>query len=363
MPPARLARIDVPLTAQPGDKPLACDVRGLKPELDLAFRFGAGYRLSIPLKQFDGSGRQMGILMRVTPMGGGASVYLGTRVFLRPFPKQQHTLETSGGFLVGEGKYRVDLAMYDDQDRVCRHSWNFTAALHHSQRNIKMAIPPGAVADLSGRGLPPGSNLRDDSPPFRLTVLLQAAPVSLRRATLQPRDRILLLGTLATMLNQMPLIAVRLVVFNLDQQMELYRRDDFQVASISEVNQAIGQLNLQKVDYSVVRNRSGGKDMLTDLTDREAVSPTPPDAVIFLGPYARQARGAPDMAELAGGFPYFYFQLLSPFAPTPPFPDMIAKAIARSKGKVIAVKKPADFASAMAQVERAAAARTQTIPR
>jgi len=354
MPAARIARLRPQFTRQPDETPLACEVRGFKPELDLAFRFGTGYSLSVPLKQFQGPDRQLAILMRVTSLPDGLPVYLGSRVFLPPVPKTNEVMESGGVFLVGEGKYRVDWVMYDDQDRVCRHSWTLTAALKGSQRAIKAAIPAGTVAGISGRGLPPASNMRDQGAPFRLTVMLQAAPASPRRTTLQPRDRVMLLGTLATMLNRMPVSWVRLVVFNLDQQRELYRRDDFHLSQIGEVSQSINQLNLQKVDFAVLRNRNGDKDFLTALMDGEAESADRADVVVFLGPYVREAKSAPDPNPAAASLPFFYFQLKSPFIETP-FSDLVAKAVGRAKGKVIVVKYPADFAGAMVQVERAAA--------
>lgn len=355
LPPARIARLRPQFTKQPEDKPLACGVRAFKPELDLAFRFGTGYSVSVPLKQFQGPHRQLAMLVRVTPLPDGQPVYLGSRVFLPPLPKTNEVMQSGGGFLVGEGRYRVDWMMHDDQDRVCRHSWTLNAELKGSQRAIKAAIPAGSVAEISGRGLPPASNIRDQGAPFRLTVMLQAAPVSPRRATLQPRDRVMLLGTLSTMLNRMPVSWVRLVVFNLDQQRELYRRDDFHLSQISEVSQSINQLNLQKVDFAVLRNRTGDKDFLTALMDGEAESADPSDVVVFLGPYAREAKSAPDPNPAAASLPFFYFQMRSPFIETPPFPDLVAKAVGRVKGKVIVVKYPADFAAAIAQVERAVA--------
>lgn len=348
---ARAARLNFQFTRQPGDKRLACGLRVSEPALDLSFRFGAGYSLEVPLEQFSGPNHQLVALMRITPEGG-AAVYLTSRFFLRLAPKTEATFNASAAYLVGQGKYRVEWIMYDERDRVCRRSWNIDAKLSHSERNIKPAIPPGTVAEISGRGLPAGSSVRDDGPPIRLTVLLQAAPIGVGRATLRFRDRILLLGTLSTLLNRVPVTSVRLVVFNLDQQRELYRQEDFHLDAISDVSQAMSQLNLQKVDYGVLRNRTGAKDLLTDLLQGEAESPKPSDAVVFLGPYTREATVTPDTGGLAGAAHFFYFLIRSPFAPSPIFPDLIAKAVARAKGRILPIRTPADFAAAMAQVER-----------
>ena len=150
---------------------------------------------------------------------------------------------------------------------------------------------------------------------------------------------------------------VRLVVFNLDQQRELYRRDDFHLSQISEVSQSINQLNLQKVDFAVLRNRTGDKDFLTALMDGEAESADPSDVVVFLGPYAREAKSAPDPNPAAASLPFFYFQMRFAVHRNAPAVSGLGslKAVGRVKGKVIVVKYPADFAAAIAQVDRAVA--------
>ena len=53
------------------------------------------------------------------------------------------------------------------------------------------------------------------------------------------RDRILLLGTLASLLERVPTTSVRLVVFNLDQQRELYRQDGFSTPGFNEVARSL----------------------------------------------------------------------------------------------------------------------------
>src|SRR5205814_2719 len=100
--------------------------------------------------------------------------------------------------------------LVDDQDRTCRKEWDLDVHLNRGERKVKVAIPALTVADLSGRGLRGAPPMTDDAAPFRLTILLHAAPVSPRRMRLSARDRIMLLGTLSSLLGRLPTLSVRL---------------------------------------------------------------------------------------------------------------------------------------------------------
>ena len=87
-------------------------------------------------------------------------------------------------------------------------------------------MPPSSVRGFSWFGAP-ATGVRDDAPAVRLTVLLHAAPLSSRRTTLRVSDSLMLVGLLSSLLERMPTRSVRLVVFNLDQQKELFRQENF----------------------------------------------------------------------------------------------------------------------------------------
>src|SRR5205814_690922 len=130
-------------------------------------------------------------------------------------------------YLVGEGSYEVQWIMFDDSNRICRKSWTVDAKLHRSEHNVRVAIPARTVQGFSW--FPPAGTRHDadDAAPLRLTVLLHAAPLSLRRTTLRAGDTLVLVGMLAALLERLPTRSVRLVVFNLDQQKEFFRQDHF----------------------------------------------------------------------------------------------------------------------------------------
>ncbi len=144
-------------------------------------------------------------------------------------------------------------------------------------------ISAQTVADFGGTGLPPEPSPPADAPPFRLTILLHAAPASPRRLHLRAYDRILLLSSLSALLERAQPTSVRLEVFNFDKQRVIYGSDDFTLKSMGGVAQALNRLELETVDVKTLQNRSGAVDLLASLIGKETASPKPSDAVVFLG--------------------------------------------------------------------------------
>ncbi|HTS32159.1 MAG TPA: hypothetical protein VMH81_40090 [Bryobacteraceae bacterium] len=337
-------------------QPLRCEVTPIRPMLNFGFRFQAGYMASVPMSQYLGKGHSLVILVRVTPEGGtGKPVYLGSRIRLPEIPRTKTEMEIGGFYLLGEGHYQVAWKMWDESGRVCRKHWKMDARLTHGEHTVKVALPPETVADLGLNGAPAASPGPDDAPPIRLTVLLHAAPTSPRRMRLSGRDRQMLLGTLSALLDRLPARSVRLVVFNLDQQKELYRDDQFMTQFLYRVVQSLDTVELGTVDMQVLRNPGGHLDLLTDLIHSELTSQSPSDVVVFLGPIARFSDKVPsELLERSGGqAPHFYYIQYRSLMPQPSeFPDVITRAVARLKGKTLVVHTPGDFAKAIEQVER-----------
>ncbi len=176
----------VKFAAQPDDRPLRCEVTPVKPALDFSFRFQTGFSINVPMEQYFGPGHAWTFVARVSPEHG-APAYLAARISVCPtFPITTVKTDTSGGFLVGAGRYKVDWVMYDDEGRVCRHQWKIEAKLSHGERHVEPAIPANTVTDVLQKPASPHSPpAPGDAPPFRLTVLLHAAPFSPRRLHLR----------------------------------------------------------------------------------------------------------------------------------------------------------------------------------
>lgn len=363
--PARVwPELTAVFTVNPVEEALRCEVTPVQPTLDFRFRFQAGYSVNVPMEQYLGPKHGWVIFTRVTPPDGKPAAYLVARVRLPDVPPTKVKIDTFGGFLVGPGRYRVEWALYDDRNRVCRKDWNIEAKLTHGERNVKLDIPPATVADFGGNGLPPQTRARDDTPPFRLTILLHAAPISPHRTQLRINDRILLMSTLASLAGTVPAHSVRLAVFNLDKQQILFNQENFTLASLGRVSQALNDMELDAIDYHTLQNPTGHVDLLSDLINRELASPKPSDAVVFLGPASRYLDKIPPAAvdAAAARLRFFYFQYRPLRMRGPVLPDSITSAIERVKGRLIHITSPGDFANAIVQLERAAVTSRSSSP-
>jgi hypothetical protein len=372
--PARVRRFLAMLDAGPDDRPLQCDVTPLKPVLNYSFRFQAGYAVRVPMSQYQGSGHALAVLIRVTPdidrEGDSAQpTYLGNHFTLPNVPKTRMEAEFGGAYLLGEGGYAMKWMITDDAGRVCRKSWHVDVRRTRGEREVKVAMPRDTVWALSMRGAPdgklPGSlearPETDDAPPLRLTVLMHAAPMFPRRTRMRPNDTMTLLSSLSSLLERVPARSVRLVVFNLDQQKELYRKDGFTLDLLDQVSSSINSLELDLVDVETLQNRQGHVDLIAAMVNQETRATEPSDVVVFLGPMARYEDKVPrqSLEKAPGPLPrFFYFQVRpffrggrgGPLQST--LPDSINSAISRLNGKVVVIHTPGDFAKAITRLER-----------
>jgi hypothetical protein len=240
--PADIPAAEKRLESHEGEKILRCDVDHSKAALNFGLRLQASYLLQVPLVQYSGPGHIWNILLKVTPEGAGEQpVYLADYLQLPAGMHPEYVGETSGSFVLGEGRYGVRFVAYDDIGRVCRREWQIDAGAGRSGRAIKVAMPPNTVADLS-YSTPAGETPAGPAVPRRLTVLMNgSAPYQSWRAAYYHPDmispyndtpefydyRAALLGILSSLLEKFPGTSVRLVVFDLDQQKETLRQDGF----------------------------------------------------------------------------------------------------------------------------------------
>jgi hypothetical protein len=429
---AAVAEVFARAPLNPDDHPVACQAIPIKPVLTFGLRLQAGYLFRFPLSLYGGSDHTLTIVTTIAAAGDAPPVYLVDRLRLSSVPQTDAQGEATGSYFLGEGRYRVEWLLFDDSGRACRKHWDVDAALGRADRDIKLAMPPHTVTDLSLSGrhaAAPGS--------MRLTVLLDAAPIPIApdgfaatgngggiggggglgrgggggRGTRTPggrmqlpspsdaprstsllhtSDRVLLLGALSALLEQLPASSVRLVVFNLDQQKELYRAETFGMESLQDVGRTMNQLQLGTIDYRTLQNRTGHLDLLAGLINAELRAAPPSDAVIFLGPRERFHDRIPDalLDERHGGTPRFYFLLYQrpahvrststlmdvaddapggrgmrrtaelPAPSASEAPDSVSLALGKLKGKTIKVETPRQFAKAIRAISGASGAPT-----
>jgi hypothetical protein len=340
-------------------QPLACHVQSLPPVLNFAFRFEVRYIVDCPLAQFEGRSSQVVSYVRVKPRGG-ASVILGERFQLPAIPPKRgadfhwnrfhEQAEWSGVFTVGEGEYPVDLLVMDDRNRFFRKSWKARAEPHGKERMVKAAMTPNTAASASVMFWSDNPEVHEKGP--RIDVLLDAAPLFPKALSLRAWDRAFLLNSLSSLLRTLHPDSVRVTAFNLDQQREIFKEDNFTRHSFRKLFRSLQDLELGTVSYRNL-GRSGWSELLTNLVSAEMKRKDAPEAIIFLGPSARILDKLPrEMLSSceSTGRPIFYFKFSA--IPGNEFPDAIHHLTNTCHGTVFTLHNAGDFAEAIAKVQR-----------
>jgi hypothetical protein len=243
--------------------------------------------------------------------------------------------------------------LFDDKGRVCRKEWGIEAKRAFRDRNVRMTIPGNTVLGFTRpSNVQTGPNT--EGSPFRLTILMHAAPLEPQRNMLPARDSVRLLSMLSSLLNRLPVRQVRMVAFNLEQEKEIFRQDNFQADAIEEVAQAISSLQLSVIDYHVLQNRRGHVELLADLINREMAAPSCPDIVLFLGPLSKQVDRFPEqlLKKSPGKAPHFFYLQYRPFLHLQPaLPDVIQTVVRRLKGETVVVNDPGNFQKGIEAIE------------
>jgi len=341
-----------------GEQPLGCQVSPTSPRLNYSLRYQAGYRATVPLNQYDAKKHGWAILTRITPRGGERKpVYLVSQVALQPAIRTHDPAWMGGAYLVGEGVYDVKWIAVDDAGRVCRKSWRVDVHPSRADRGVKVAMPPDTVWDMALRGARMAPRETGDRLAGRFTVFLHAAPLMEQRTRMTPGDTAMLLSTVSALMERLAAPSVRLVVFNLDLQKELYRKDDFVARDLAQVAREIGQIELGLVNFAVLKNKGGRVDLLADLVNREMEAQPASDAILFLGPHSRYFDNVPAAGweKRPGHGPEIcYFQLVPTIGGQALMTDTIAHAVARLGGKTIPIHTPSEYAKAIGRLEREA---------
>lgn len=337
-----------------GDK-LNCEATAGKLFLDFSFRFELQYLVTCPFRQFNGEADHLAAIARVRPVQGGTPVILGEVYALPAVPEKMRsqmdmrhfkgTLELSGAIGLGEGEYQVELLIADEHHRFYRKNWKASARRRGAERKVEVALQPNQVAPLTLASVD-----EHPSPPVKslqLTVLLNAAPIFPFSRKLRAWDRAFLIGSLTSLMRQMPTASIRLIAFNTDQQREVFRSDSLDRKGLLKLTDALRQLELGTVSYKTIQQQSGWADLLNHMLAESSVERRT-DAVLFLGPRMRQDARIPkeglscsaDRGPELFYLEYFAFQAAQ-------FPDSIDHLTKDCKGQVLGFHSPGELGAAI----------------
>lgn len=264
---------------------LLCYVDWTRPRLNYGFRFYAGYSVAIPIPYTAARRPVVRVFTQITPMNEhGAAVCLDQSIAPTPGASGSD-LSVSGGFFLGEGRYRVDLTIADQTDSVYQRSVTMIAALKRGEREVKLRLGPGAIQPIqkiSWTPRPPNAS----GVHRRLTVFLHAASLFGPRTSLEVSDEARLMSVLSTVLSDSAFEEIRLIAFNLDQRKEIFRQDPLDADGFRRLSDVLLALDLNVAPVSAFGLGAHDTALLDSLVRAELSAEHPADAILFLGPDA-----------------------------------------------------------------------------
>lgn len=330
-------------------KDLPCSAVSIKPMLGFDLKYHSGYEVSVPLKDLAGNENILTILFRVMPMDPvGDPLYLTQKIRVPAIEEDaKGDAYLQGGFDLGEGKYKIDWLMRDRTERVCSDSWEIEALLPPKDKQIAMALAPGAIRPLDREQFkeePPVARTNEE-PPLNVKVLINFAPQNSRSATLQPLDTSALVQILRNISRDPRIGRFTLVAFNLHENRVIYRQDDAEKIDFPALGDALQSLNLGTIDLRRLREKHNETDFLTSLIQQELGTAASTDALVFAGPKALLEENIPQESLRGIGeinYPVFYMNYnLHPQAV--PWNDSISKAVKFFKGYEYTISRPRDL--------------------
>jgi len=334
------------------DRTLHCELRPTKPALSYTFQFLAGYEALVPLDQFSGGGHKLSVLARITPAGGEVKEFAQHLQLPRLPEKTKNTLQVTGGFAMGPGEYHVEVGLVDSLKRYSRKDWMLRVEPKKNEREIPFEIASNTVEPLVYRAWDPDDVKSDTSK--RITLFINVGPLFPGRSSLQGFDRAILLRTLTSLLRQVRPRSVRLVAFNLDQQKEILRSNEFDANEFFRLAEALDNLQLATVDYRVLQNKFGSTQLVQKLLLDEFRSPTQSDAIILLGPVSTDMN-KPHLKQVIASsnlrLPPMFLLQLRPVIRAGEFPDVLEYAARDCDAKIMRIHSPADFAAAIQKMQ------------
>lgn len=345
VPPEGIPGVNRLIDSQAKHNALKCGVHHWGPILGLNLRYRTGFSIFSGFRQF-AVGDALIIFLRVTPQGG-APVLLGHSFQIPPVPRgitdrvaAKSNVNMIGAFAVGPGRYKAELLVIDQRGRSFYKRWKLKTSTP-SKQALASALGPLTVKPL------PADNWdgRLDPHGVRLTVLLDATATSVTAAKLQ-NEAFLLLQLLASLLRQVPCQSVSIVAFNLDQQREVFRQENFDAAGFAKLSAALRQVQFSTVSYQALQRGSWSKFLLR-MTEEQISANNPADAVVFIGASTHFVEKLPkELREsLAPGTShFFYFEY---YGYRVPLPDAIDYLTRNLKGTVFRISSAEEFGKAI----------------
>ena len=288
---------------------MACTLTPLKPLLGFNYMFHTGYEVSVPRKQFYGSGNMLTILFRVIPENRKEDPVYFTQTISVPLLRDQRGQATLGGaFLAGRGKYHVDWLMRDRQERFCAHFWDFEAKVSAKDGRLIQAIEPDVVQPIESDLFAgePSVVRQPGNRPLHVRVLLNLAPQDSVATVLSSADLEGPVGILRKINREVRIARYSLVACSLERRQVIHQQAPDHEIDLPGLGKAVESISFASVSVEQLARKNGYGDFLAKLIT-DPLEQDRPDAVILVSPSCGlELALSPEAVRLAEGLPVFY---------------------------------------------------------
>lgn len=282
---------------------LSCKASVRKPQLDFEFRFFTGYRVRLPAREMLGPKRPIALQITVTPLDleDAEPVRLQRSEIAGPIPEDlaNQTVEITGSFVVGEGRYSILWQMYDSLGGYCEVEWTIRAKRRRGERDLRLSIAPGEIGESRVYVFRPQKiDAATKGPdPFDLKIFLNLDPwrgrhgrssrTSIRLFEFVPR-----LAVLRALARRPDIGRVALVAYSVEEQTVYYRQELAGRIDFSEIEKAIESLSPAFVSIDQL-GKEKPRQFFADTLASDFPGDEPVDAYVFVGPDAELGRSLP----------------------------------------------------------------------
>lgn len=326
---------------------LACELVRYPPVIDYGLRVWSGFNVAVPARQLlMDRGERGAVAFRVIPMQAPQSrKYFWQRIDIPPQPPggpppKKLELTLGGGFLVGPGKYQVDLILMDSRGQRCVQSWT----VGHQIKDPGILTPPNTVEPLDSGSwpgfAPDGSG--------RATIFIHAAAIWPRRyvARLSSWDRQTLMSSLSSLLRNTSYQSACVVVFDLERRRVIFRDPDFRRSGLRRLGRQLAGVDLNTISMQTLESGPSPDAFIQGMLRAELREPARSDSFVFLGTTWRAGpKLRPLPADLLESMPKTWFLAFRHTAVTDD--DSVSSLVKQVRGKIFNVFRPPDLASAI----------------
>jgi hypothetical protein len=282
---------------------IPCKASVFEPHLDFEFRFFTGYRVSIPAREMLGPQRPIVLQITVTPLEreDAEPVRMQRSELAGPIPEhlRKQTVEISGSFVVGEGRYAVLWQMYDSLGGYCEVNWEVRAKRRRGEGDLRLSIERGEVGESRVYIFRPQpiEAAPGGPPPLDLKVYLNLDPWRGRRrnstrAGIRLFEFVPRLAALRALARHPRVGRIALVAYSVEEQTVYHRQPLGAELDFSAIENALESLSPAFVSIDQL-GKEKPREFFAETLASDFPGAEPVDAHIFLGPDAEIGRSLP----------------------------------------------------------------------